>query len=477
MVNEHLGIDAVSRPASCPTGCSPVEAGARSITVHDLTRFVPPEDSDPRRGAVLMLFGEGPTTAPTCCSPSAPTTCAPTPARCRSRAARSTTARPRVQAALREAQEETGLDPAGVEVFAELPELWLPPSNFAVTPVLGWWREPSPVAVMSPDEVHAVYRVPIEELLDPEHRITVRHPSGWIGPGFLIGDDKDVILWGFTAGIITRLFDYLGWAEHGRRPAVHDLPTYMLAGDPSQHRLRAQHADFDEEAPRVNLLDWCLLAARGGLRPLGLLAGLHHRRLRHRRPAARRPVRHLAGADRARRRRPVAVGLARRAVHRDPGRVARPGGAASTPAPGSATRSPGSRPAPSTRSAAPCSARVAVLLVAWALGVAISGSRIGPVTPHGARVRRCSPRSTTRCRSPPATCCRRSTTSSAPASSRATSSRSRPSGSSRSRPAPQRLLTRPRRACAPRPACSRSAAATTAAAASRAPASSTPPTG
>ena len=51
-------------------------------------------------------------------------------------------------AALREAQEEVGLDPAGVEVLATLPELWLPPSNFAVTPVLGWWREPTPVAVV-----------------------------------------------------------------------------------------------------------------------------------------------------------------------------------------------------------------------------------------------------------------------------------------------------------------------------------------
>ena len=58
-------------------------------------------------------------------------------------------------AALREAEEETGLDPAGVEVLATLPELWLPPSNFAVTPVLGWWREPGPVSVVDPAEVHA----------------------------------------------------------------------------------------------------------------------------------------------------------------------------------------------------------------------------------------------------------------------------------------------------------------------------------
>ncbi|MEZ5096320.1 MAG: NUDIX domain-containing protein [Nocardioides sp.] len=46
-------------------------------------------------------------------------------------------------AALREAEEETGLDPTGIEVFAELPELYLPPSNFAVTPVLGWWARPT----------------------------------------------------------------------------------------------------------------------------------------------------------------------------------------------------------------------------------------------------------------------------------------------------------------------------------------------
>jgi 8-oxo-dGTP pyrophosphatase MutT (NUDIX family) len=130
--------------------------------------------------------------------------------------------------ALREAEEETGLDPAGVQVFATLPQLWLPPSNFAVTPVLGWWREPSPVSVVDPREVHAVYRVPVSELLDPEHRISVRHPSGWTGPGFLIGDAKDLILWGFTAGIISRLFDFLGWTRPWDDADVRELPDHML---------------------------------------------------------------------------------------------------------------------------------------------------------------------------------------------------------------------------------------------------------
>ena len=141
-------------------------------------------------------------------------------------------------AALREANEEVGLDPVGVEVLATLPELWLPPSNFAVTPVLAWWREESPVGVVDPREVHAVLRVPIEELLDPAHRITVTHPSGYSSPGFLIGDDKDLILWGFTAGIISRLFDFVGWTRPWDSGVTRDVPGHMLTRPSSGSRER-----------------------------------------------------------------------------------------------------------------------------------------------------------------------------------------------------------------------------------------------
>ena len=57
----------------------------------------------------------------------------------------------------------------------------------------------------------------------------MRHPSGWTGPGFLIGDDKDLILWGFTAGIIARLFDFLGWTRPWDADVLRDLPDHMLA--------------------------------------------------------------------------------------------------------------------------------------------------------------------------------------------------------------------------------------------------------
>jgi 8-oxo-dGTP pyrophosphatase MutT (NUDIX family) len=131
-------------------------------------------------------------------------------------------------AALREAEEETGVDPAGIEVFATLPELWLPPSNFAVTPVLGWWREPTPVTVVDPREVNAVLRVPIAELLDPAHRVTVVHPIGYSSPGFMIGEDKELILWGFTAGIVNKLFDHLGWTRPWDASVERQLPDYMF---------------------------------------------------------------------------------------------------------------------------------------------------------------------------------------------------------------------------------------------------------
>jgi hypothetical protein len=59
--------------------------------------------------------------------------------------------------------------------------------------------------------------------------VSVRHPSGWVGPAFLIGDDKDLILWGFTAGIIARLFDFLGWTRPWDASVLRDLPDHMLA--------------------------------------------------------------------------------------------------------------------------------------------------------------------------------------------------------------------------------------------------------
>src|SRR5699024_1003687 len=46
-----------------------------------------------------------------------------------------------VHPALREAEEETGLQPDGVQPLVVMPELYVPPSGFLVSPVLAYWRE------------------------------------------------------------------------------------------------------------------------------------------------------------------------------------------------------------------------------------------------------------------------------------------------------------------------------------------------
>ncbi len=45
-------------PQGLPGWLAPVVEAADTISVHELTRFMPPEDSDARRGAVLMVFAD-----------------------------------------------------------------------------------------------------------------------------------------------------------------------------------------------------------------------------------------------------------------------------------------------------------------------------------------------------------------------------------------------------------------------------------
>ena len=130
-----------------------------------------------------------------------------------------------VSAALREAQEEVGLDPSGVQVVAELPALYLPPSNFVVTPVLAWWARPSRIRVVDHLEVAQVLRAPLSELTDPARRFTVTHPSGFVGPAF---DVDGLLVWGFTAGLLSKVIELAGlersWDKADHRP----LPPHLM---------------------------------------------------------------------------------------------------------------------------------------------------------------------------------------------------------------------------------------------------------
>ena len=131
-----------------------------------------------------------------------------------------------VSAALREAQEEVGLDPAGVDVVAELPALYLPPSNFVVTPVLAWWAQPSPISIVDHLEVARVLRVPLAELTDPAKRFTVTHPSGLVGPAF---DVDGLLVWGFTAGLLSKVIQLAGLERSWDTSEHRTLPAHLMA--------------------------------------------------------------------------------------------------------------------------------------------------------------------------------------------------------------------------------------------------------
>jgi 8-oxo-dGTP pyrophosphatase MutT (NUDIX family) len=130
-----------------------------------------------------------------------------------------------VSAALREAQEEVGLDPAGVQVVAELPSLYLTPSQFVVTPVLAWWADPSPVSVVDHLEVARVLRAPLSELTDPARRFTVSHPSGYVGPAF---DVDGLLVWGFTAGLLSEVIALAGLERSWDRADHRPLPSRFV---------------------------------------------------------------------------------------------------------------------------------------------------------------------------------------------------------------------------------------------------------
>ncbi|WP_408658542.1 NUDIX hydrolase [Jatrophihabitans sp.] len=197
-----------------------------SAQASELSRFAPPSDGSGRHSAVLILFASPGTAGG---PDSADVLLIQRSATMRSHAgqvafpggATDPQDASAAATALREAAEEVGLQPDTVDVLAELPALWLPPSGFVVTPVLGYWHSPHPVGVVDEAEVASVHRVPLSELLLPANRFTVWHPSGYRGAGFAV---DGLFVWGFTAGLLDRLLRLAGWEQPWDRDRVRQLP-------------------------------------------------------------------------------------------------------------------------------------------------------------------------------------------------------------------------------------------------------------
>lgn len=114
-----------------------------------------------------------------------------------------------VDTALREANEEIGIDRDQVEIIGQLTEIFIPPSQFWVQPILGMVHA-RPEFVPDPSEVQQVIEAPLPEFLDPRNielkKVSVGKNMKIDAPSYQI---QGHTVWGATAMMMSELVEIL----------------------------------------------------------------------------------------------------------------------------------------------------------------------------------------------------------------------------------------------------------------------------
>ena len=234
-----------------------------------------------------------------------------------------------VATALREAQEEVGLDAAaeGVRVLGSLDMRWIPVSNFAVTPVVAVAAR-RPTLVAQPDEVAAILEPPVAAFLPDAATIEVeRDVRGWrIRYAAYPVDGLGV--WGMTAMVLGGLGAHLGALDEagplGDLVLARPLqgPAWPELRGPGPRKYQASPMAARARAPSVDSVDRSRRTDDRTPKDTR-----HDARSQH--PAPDRQLPHRAGAGRGRRR---AAGTRREALR--PGHRAEAAHPAGAPARG-----------------------------------------------------------------------------------------------------------------------------------------------
>lgn len=118
-----------------------------------------------------------------------------------------------LETALREAEEEIDLRPGLVEVVGALEDMYIPPSNFLVSPYVGL-LPPEAEMVLAPDEVEEIFSVSLQHLMSPgalRRVIWRREGRDYEVPVFAADGPPEREIWGATAAMTAALLVRLGW--------------------------------------------------------------------------------------------------------------------------------------------------------------------------------------------------------------------------------------------------------------------------
>lgn len=111
--------------------------------------------------------------------------------------------------ALREAEEEIGIDASKIKILGELTDLYVPPSNFIIHPFVGYC-EKTPIFTPQKNEVKEILKVPIADL---QNRKNIKNKiMEWEIGGFYETKYYDIcnkVVWGATAMIISEFMDVI----------------------------------------------------------------------------------------------------------------------------------------------------------------------------------------------------------------------------------------------------------------------------
>lgn len=114
-----------------------------------------------------------------------------------------------IQTALREANEEVGVDPNTITIIKQWSDLYIPPSNFLVSSFMGI-TDTRPDFKIQEEEVNALIELPVADLLDDKLvqkvKMSTSYATDILVPAFVI---NEYIVWGATAMILSEIKETL----------------------------------------------------------------------------------------------------------------------------------------------------------------------------------------------------------------------------------------------------------------------------